>query len=91
MTGKGAVVHDELIVITGASGNIGRRIAERLLDGHRKVRVVARREGPLRPLAERGAETMTGDLHDAAFLARAFAGAGKVSQTPVGTKVVVTA
>lgn len=65
----------ELYVVTGASGHIGRRIAERLLEGHRKVRVVARRAEPLRALEEQGAEAVTGDLVDANFARRAFAGA----------------
>jgi uncharacterized protein YbjT (DUF2867 family) len=68
-------VRDQLLVVTGASGHIGRRLAEILLEGHRRVRVVARREEPLRRCAELGAEALTGDLNDAAFARRAFAGA----------------
>ncbi|HLX08391.1 MAG TPA: NAD(P)H-binding protein [Thermoanaerobaculia bacterium] len=68
-------MHDQLFVVTGASGNIGRRLSELLLEGHRRVRVVARREAHLRTFAERGAEALTGDLDDAAFARRAFAGA----------------
>jgi uncharacterized protein YbjT (DUF2867 family) len=66
---------DQLYVVTGASGNIGRRLTELLLEGHRKVRVVARREVHLRTFAERGAEALTGDLDEAAFVRRAFEGA----------------
>jgi uncharacterized protein YbjT (DUF2867 family) len=72
---KEAALRDELFVVTGASGHIGRRLSELLLEGHRKVRVVARREEHLRPLAERGAQAAPGDLHDAGFARRAFAGA----------------
>ncbi len=68
-------MHDQLFVVTGASGNIGRRLSELLLKGHRRVRVVARRETHLRTLAERGAEALTGDIADADFARRAFAGA----------------
>ncbi len=68
-------MHDQLIVVTGASGHIGGRLAEMLLAGHRRVRVVARREEHLRALGEKGAEVLTGDLGDAEFTRRAFAGA----------------
>jgi uncharacterized protein YbjT (DUF2867 family) len=66
---------DRLFVVTGASGNIGRRLTELLLEGHRRVRVVARREEHLRAFAEHGAEALTGDLADANFVRRAFEGA----------------
>jgi uncharacterized protein YbjT (DUF2867 family) len=68
-------VRDELVVVTGASGHIGGRLTEILLEGHRKVRVVARREERLRHFAERGAEVLAGDLNDSHFARRAFAGA----------------
>jgi uncharacterized protein YbjT (DUF2867 family) len=68
-------VRNELIVVTGASGNIGRRLAETLLLGHRKVRVAARHEERLRPLAAHGAEVAAGDLHDAGYCRRLFEGA----------------
>jgi uncharacterized protein YbjT (DUF2867 family) len=68
-------VRDELLVVTGASGRIGRQLTEILLEGHRKVRVVARRAEPLRHFALRGAEALTGDLNDRDFARRAFAGA----------------
>ena len=66
---------DHLFVVTGASGNIGRRVASLLLEGRRWVRVVARQEERLRALGEAGAQVMAGDLHDGEFLRRAFAGA----------------
>lgn len=69
---------EKLFVVTGASGHIGRRLAALLLEGHRKVRVVARREEQLRPFAEHGAEVLPGDLHDAGFVRRAFEGAHAV-------------
>src|SRR6478735_1394758 len=48
--------------VTGASGFIGGKIAERLLAEGRKVRVLSRR--PLPELEARGAEVVLGDLHD---------------------------
>ena len=68
-------MRDDLFVVTGASGHIGRRLAELLLEGHRRVRVVARREEPLRALEAHGAEALPGDLKDPEFARRAFAGA----------------
>jgi uncharacterized protein YbjT (DUF2867 family) len=68
-------VSDKLFVVTGASGHIGRRLAGLLLEGHRRVRVVARREEQLRAFVEQGAEALPGDLQDAAFVRRAFEGA----------------
>jgi uncharacterized protein YbjT (DUF2867 family) len=68
-------VSEKLFVVTGASGHIGRRLAGLLLEGHREVRVVARREEQLRAFADRGAEVFPGDLQDASFTRRAFEGA----------------
>jgi len=68
-------MRDALYVVTGASGHIGRHLTELLLEGHRRVRVVARREEPLRAFVEQGAEALAGDLHDAGFVRHAFAGA----------------
>jgi uncharacterized protein YbjT (DUF2867 family) len=68
-------LHDDLFVVMGGTGHIGRRLAELLLEGHRRVRVVARREEHLRALAAHGAETLAGDLNETDFARRAFAGA----------------
>ena len=54
--------------VTGASGFIGGRIAERLLADGRKVRVLSRR--PLPELEAKGAEVILGDLHDIHALER---------------------
>ena len=64
------------VFITGASGFIGGRIAERLLAEGRKVRVLARR--PLPELEMLGAEVVQGDLDDIAALERGCIGAGTV-------------
>src|SRR5262245_8806334 len=63
------------IVVTGASGHVGRALTERLLDAGRRPRAVARRAEGLAGLALRGAEPRLGSLADRAFLAQAFAGA----------------
>ncbi len=64
------------VFITGASGFIGGKLAERLLAEGRPVRVLARR--PLPELEKLGAEVVRGDLHDVAVLRRACAGVGTV-------------
>lgn len=65
-----------MIVLMGAGGNTGRVAAEALLARGEKVRVIGRDAGKLAALKARGAEVAVGDAADAAFLERAFAGAG---------------
>jgi nucleoside-diphosphate-sugar epimerase len=62
--------------ITGASGFIGGKIAERLLADGRRVRVLSRR--PLPGLEKLGAEVVRGDLDDTAALHRGCTGSGTV-------------
>lgn len=64
------------VFITGASGFIGGKLAERLLAAGRRVRVLARR--PLPALEKLGAEIVPGDLHDLPALTRGCEGAGTV-------------
>lgn len=66
----------EPIVVTGATGNVGGAVADRLLEEGREVRAVSRDEEKLRPLAERGAEPRAGSLEDPAFVAELVDGAG---------------
>lgn len=63
-------------MVTGASGFIGGRLVERLLELGRPVRVLSRR--PLPQLAARGVEVICGDLLDAAALRRGAEGVGTV-------------
>jgi 2-alkyl-3-oxoalkanoate reductase len=56
------------VFVTGASGFIGGRLAERLLADGRRVRVLSRR--PLPELEARGAEVIVGDLDDRHALER---------------------
>jgi uncharacterized protein YbjT (DUF2867 family) len=64
-----------LVTITGASGNIGKALAERLLQDGVTIRAVARHGERLAPLTAKGAEAWVGDLADTAFLAEALRGA----------------
>jgi 2-alkyl-3-oxoalkanoate reductase len=64
------------VFITGASGFIGGKIAERLLGEGRRVRVLARR--PLPGLEKLGAEVVVGDLADSVALRRGCEGVGTV-------------
>ena len=63
------------VTITGATGNIGGRLAEQLLERGVRVRAVGRSEDRLARLVAKGAEPRAGDLTDAGFLADAFRGA----------------
>jgi uncharacterized protein YbjT (DUF2867 family) len=65
----------ETIVVTGASGNVGRAVTARLLDAGREPRVLARRTEGLAGAIARGAQPRLGSLGDRAFVAQALAGA----------------
>ena len=82
------------LLITGASGNLGRRTAELLLDTEgvdaADVVLVTRDPGKLDDLAARGATVRHGDFDDPASLVSAFAGATRVlivSTDVVGARV----
>lgn len=64
-----------MYVVAGVSGNTGSVVARTLLDRGEKVRVVVRDAAKGAPWAARGAEVAVAELHDAAALERAFAGA----------------
>jgi uncharacterized protein YbjT (DUF2867 family) len=63
------------ISVMGATGHVGGRIAERLLAEGHTVRALGRSLDKLAGLKAKGAEVLTGDAADAAFLTRAFTGA----------------
>lgn len=67
-----------MVTVMGASGNVGRRITELLLSAGEKVRALGRSADKLASLKSAGAEVLTGDATDAAFLTRAFRGADAV-------------
>jgi len=67
-----------MYVITGATGNTGKVVAEKLLAAGQKVRVIGRNAEKLQPFVSKGAEALTGSVDDAAAMTRAFAGARAV-------------
>jgi len=64
-----------MYVVTGATGNSGHVVAEKLLKAGKKVRAIGRSAERLERLAAQGAEPFVCDLADRAALAKAFAGA----------------
>lgn len=64
-----------MIVIMGATGNIGSKLSKMLLDDGAMVKALGRSEDRLKSVADLGAETAVGDVSDAAFLLEAFQGA----------------
>ncbi|MEW2299403.1 NAD(P)-dependent oxidoreductase [Streptomyces sp. NPDC006655] len=70
-----------ITLVTGATGQVGRRLVPRLL-GQRQpgeqVRVLVRDAARGEPFARRGAEVVAGDLRDAEALGKAVAGADAV-------------
>ena len=68
----------ELYVVTGATGNIGKKVAEGLLAKGKKARVVGRNQKNLEPLVRKGAEAFVGDVQDPATVQKAFTGAKAV-------------
>jgi len=60
------------VVVTGAAGNVGGKLARRLREAGVGVRAIGRSAGRLADLTALGAETLIGDLDDADFLTRSF-------------------
>lgn len=67
-----------MITVMGATGHTGKKITEALLKAGERVRALGRSESKLAELKSAGAEVVTGDANDAAFLANAFRGADAV-------------
>ncbi|MFF3571602.1 NAD(P)H-binding protein [Nocardia jiangxiensis] len=69
-----------MIIVTGATGRLGRRIVERLLTRvpAERIGVTARDPGRARAFAERGIRVRPADFADPASLAHAFEGATRV-------------
>jgi uncharacterized protein YbjT (DUF2867 family) len=65
----------EMIVVTGATGNVGKRLAETLLSRGQRVRAVGRSAERLAPFAAEGAEAFVGSVTDASSMRRALEGA----------------
>jgi NAD(P)H dehydrogenase (quinone) len=68
------------VIVTGASGNLGRLVAEQLLDRlpAQDVILVSRNPGALSELAERGVTVRRGDFDEPASLTDAFAGGDRM-------------
>jgi nucleoside-diphosphate-sugar epimerase len=63
----GSAVHPgagRTVLVTGATGFLGSSLARRLLSQGARVRVLARSPEKARPLADRGAQVLTGDITD---------------------------
>jgi uncharacterized protein YbjT (DUF2867 family) len=69
--------HDEVVLVSGATGNQGGNIARELLDAGWRVRAMTRKpeSDAARALSEKGAEVVQADLDDEASLHRALKGA----------------
>lgn len=64
-----------MYIVTGATGNTGSVVANRLLEQGKKVRVIGRHRDRLQPFVDRGAEAFVADVGDQAALTQAFTGA----------------
>lgn len=67
-----------MYVVMSATGNIGSKLANILLDKGEKVRVIGRSSERLTPFVAQGAEAAVGDVSDAAFLTNTFKDADAV-------------
>ena len=67
-----------MYVIMGATGNIGSKLANILLDKGEKVKVIGRSTERLQPFVDRGAIAAIGEIADVVFLTNAFKGADAV-------------
>jgi len=67
-----------VIAVMGATGNTGRMVSERLLEGGSDVRALGRSADRLAGLVAKGAEAAVGEAADAGYLTGAFRGAEAV-------------
>ena len=67
-----------MLTIMRATGNIGSKLADRLLDKNRRVKVIGRSADRLQPFVDRGATAAVGDASDSDFLSQAFSGSKAV-------------
>ena len=61
-------------LITGATGNVGKRVAEQLLSQGHRVRVFGRNRERLQQLVDMGATPFIGDMWDKESVNEAFRG-----------------
>ncbi len=67
-----------MITILGATGNVGGKITDILIQKNEKIRLVARSIERLRERVGRRAQAMAGDAGDTEFLVQAFSGSSAV-------------
>jgi uncharacterized protein YbjT (DUF2867 family) len=67
-----------MYTILGATGNVGRKIADMLIKKGEKVRLIARSADRVRPIVGKQAQAFAGDAMDTEFLVKAFTGADAV-------------
>lgn len=67
-----------MYVITGASGNTGKRVALQLLEAQKSVTVIGRSAEHLQDLVDKGAKAAIGSLEDEMFLKNTFQNATAV-------------
>lgn len=79
------MLHRMRVLLTGATGRVGSRVAPALLNRGDQVRVLVRAAAQGDPLAARGAEVMDGDLGDPAGLRRAVGGMDAVVHLAAAT------
>lgn len=70
-----------IVLIAGASGRLGGRVARKLLDRHVRVRALTRVPGKIAELAARGAEVVRADLLEPQSLGKACAGVEQIFST----------
>jgi uncharacterized protein YbjT (DUF2867 family) len=68
----------DIYVVTGATGNIGEKLVEKLLAAKLKVRVIARPSERLKALASKGAQAFPATLDDAGSITHGFSDAKAV-------------
>jgi len=67
-----------MCVIMGATGNIGSKLANILLEKGEEIKVIGRSAERLKPFVDHGAEAAIGDISDVVFLTYTFKGADAV-------------
>ncbi len=75
------------VLLTGATGFLGRRLLPQLLDAGHEVRALVRPSSDIRQLKTLGVEVMTGSLFPAQELGRAVAGMDGIIHAAGGGKV----
>lgn len=66
---------NNIYVITGATGNVGKEVANQLFATGKQIRVIGRSLDRLKEFTDKGIQAFVGELEDASFLIEAFKGA----------------